>query len=210
MSKVFVIGLPRTGTTSVCVSLLALGYRVAHTAYTKHSFDLADAVADAPVFADYPQLDRLFPESKFIYLERNEAEWLPSIASLLSRLWPKLDPDAGRYNPIIRRSYFQVFAPLNCNTLADSQHLLNCYRRHRQQAIRYFEERPQDFLRLDIQHSDSLARMADFLGKSPQCDDFPHLNRDGEISAWDKLKHPLKVSANAAGPERRRFFDYAD
>ncbi|WP_320819085.1 sulfotransferase, partial [Thalassolituus sp.] len=42
MSKIFIIGLPRTGTTSISVALLELGFLVAHTAFTKKAFEVAE------------------------------------------------------------------------------------------------------------------------------------------------------------------------
>jgi hypothetical protein len=78
-NKVFIIGLPRTGTTSVSVALLEQGLTVAHQAFTKQAFMLADAVSDAPCFSDYQQLDKLFPNAKFVYLDRPLDKWLPSI-----------------------------------------------------------------------------------------------------------------------------------
>ncbi|WP_164835569.1 sulfotransferase, partial [Pseudoalteromonas sp. TB51] len=45
MSKIFIIGLPRTGTTSVCHAFLEFGIATAHTAYTSHCFENATAIA---------------------------------------------------------------------------------------------------------------------------------------------------------------------
>ncbi|MEM7388342.1 MAG: sulfotransferase, partial [Pseudomonadota bacterium] len=47
-SKIFIIGLPRTGTTSICNSFLQLGYKTAHTAYTQQAITTADVIADTP------------------------------------------------------------------------------------------------------------------------------------------------------------------
>ncbi len=51
MSKLFIIGLPRTGTTSISVALLEMGLLVAHTAFTKKAFEVADAISGAPCFS---------------------------------------------------------------------------------------------------------------------------------------------------------------
>jgi len=56
-SKIFIIGLPRTGTTSICNSFLQLGYKTAHTAYTQQAIITADVIADTPVFSEYALLD---------------------------------------------------------------------------------------------------------------------------------------------------------
>ncbi|MFQ3195483.1 MAG: hypothetical protein ACI9N3_002317, partial [Colwellia sp.] len=52
-TKIFIIGLPRSGTTSICAAMLELGYTVAHTAYTQKTFDQAQVIADTPIFADF-------------------------------------------------------------------------------------------------------------------------------------------------------------
>ena len=77
MNKIFIIGLPRTGTTSVCAAMLDLGFRVAHTAYTDRSFNEAQVIADTPIFCDYQHLDKAYPDAKFIYLTRTMDKWLP-------------------------------------------------------------------------------------------------------------------------------------
>jgi len=56
--KIWIIGLPRTATTSVCVAMLDLGYKTAHTSYTKTCFKHAQVIADTPIFCDYQQLDK--------------------------------------------------------------------------------------------------------------------------------------------------------
>ena len=131
MSKIFIIGLPRTGTTSISVVLLELGLSVAHTAFTKRTFEVSDAISDAPCFSDYQLLDGLFPNAKFIYLTRSMEKWLPSITMLLEKMAPHLEPKTGRFNPILKRSFHQTFSsilPLTHSTLID------CYERH-QQAV---------------------------------------------------------------------------
>jgi len=111
MQKIFIIGLPRTGTTSVCAAMLALGYRVAHTAYTERSFFEAQVLADTPIFCDYQRLDSAYPNAKFIYLARDMEKWLPSIAQLLARMHNNLIRDDGGFNPIIKRCYQTIFSP---------------------------------------------------------------------------------------------------
>ena len=69
--KFLVTGLPRTGTTSLCIAALGAGYKTAHTAYTRQALDCAEFIADTPVFADYEKLYALYPEAKIIQLTRD-------------------------------------------------------------------------------------------------------------------------------------------
>src|ERR1700712_3574666 len=130
MSKIFIIGLPRTGTTSVSVALLDYGFKVAHTAYTKRAFELADVISDAPCFSDYEQLDKLFPNSKFVYLDRAVENWVPSIQMLLQKMLPELEPKTGYLNPVLKRSFNKTFALSTTSNPLEKEHLETCYRKH--------------------------------------------------------------------------------
>lgn len=198
--KVFIIGLPRTGTTSVCQAMLKLGFATAHTAYTQTTFVEAQALADTPIFCDYPQLDQQYPDAKFIYLERSFERWLPSIRQLLMRMHTNLARNDGGFNPVIKRCYKTVFSPLNEQNLADDGFLLDCYQRHYQGAMDYFAGREQDLLCIDLAQADSFARLLDFLGVTEtDVAGFEHINRGGKVTAWKQVKHPLKIASTRNG-----------
>lgn len=208
MNKIFIIGLPRTGTTSISVALLECGFKVAHTAYTKRAFELADVIADAPCFCDYRELDKIFPDSKFVYLDRNLAQWIPSMHMLLSKMLPQLHPKSGYLNAVLKRCINQTFAPLTSAAPLSSEHLQYCYRKHQQEVMDYFAGR-EDFLMLDISQTGSLKKLLQFIGlNDAAAGEFPHLNSGRQVDKWQQLKHPNKINALAAGVEHRRFFDY--
>jgi hypothetical protein len=206
MSKLFIIGLPRTGTTSISVALLELGLSVAHTAFTKKSFEMADAISDAPCFSDYQQLDALFAGAKFIYLSREVDKWVPSMTMLLEKMAPHLEPKTGYFHPILKRSFehtFSVSLPLTDSELVD------CYYRHQQAIFSYFKDR-EDFLSIDVSEPGSLAKMKQFLGIQTQgSPDFPKLNVGRNVASWKEYKHPNKINSNLAGIEHRKYFDYS-
>lgn len=208
LNKLFIIGLPRTGTTSISVALLDYGFKVAHTAYTKRAFELADVIADAPCFADYKELDKLFPDSKFIYLDRALESWVPSMQMLLAKMLPELAPKTGYLNPVLKRCMHTTFAPLTTANPLDRQHLENCYLTHQQAVFEYFARR-NDLLKIDLSHKDSLNRLLDFLGiENTGALQFPHLNIGKQVDNWKEFKHPNKINALSAGKEHRKFFDY--
>jgi hypothetical protein len=206
MSKIFIIGLPRTGTTSISVSLLELGLSVAHSAYTEQAFAMADAISDAPCFSDYQQLDELFPNAKFIYLTRDMDKWLPSITMLLEKMAPHLDPQTGRFNPILKRSFHHTFSailPLTHSALID------CYLRHQQAVYAYFKGR-DNLLSIDISQQGSQLKMQQFLGiKAQGHSAFPQFNVGRNVASWHEYKHPNKINANLAGVKGRKYFDYS-
>lgn len=219
MTKVFIIGLPRTGTTSVSVALLERGYRVAHQAFTKQAFELADVISDAPCFCDYRQLDKLFPGAKFVYLDRSLDTWVPSMQMLLSRMLVHLDDKTGRFNTILKRSFNHCFGVNRVDTPMDREHLIQSYLAHRSQVFDYFKGR-DDLLSIDISESGSLSKLINFLESDTDSNysdfphlnfphlNFPHLNKGRNVASWDEYKHPNKISANAAGPDNRKYFDY--
>ncbi|MEH6734757.1 MAG: sulfotransferase family protein [Shewanella sp.] len=227
-NKVFIIGLPRTGTTSVSVALLEQKLTVAHQAFTKQAFMLADVVSDAPCFSDYQQLDKLFPNAKFVYLDRPLDKWLPSMQMLLGRMLVHLDKDKGRFHPIMKRSFNHSFDIWQVEDVFDEAHLTACYQRHQQQVMSYFTGR-DDFIAIDISVTGSFAKLLQFINlpkpdtaefrqlQYPQLQSqpqnfpqlsFPQLNMGRNVASWDEYKHPNKISANVSGPEKRKFFDY--
>ncbi|MPY21334.1 sulfotransferase family protein [Shewanella psychropiezotolerans] len=199
--KVFIIGLPRTATTSVCVATLSLGFKTAHTAYTQRAMDEAQIIADTPIFCDYQQLDKVYPNAKFVYLTRESDKWLPSIRQLLARMFTNLQRSDGGFNPILKRCYNEVFEPLTLDNIAKDSFLLECYQRHYQGALDYFNGREQDLLIIDVADAGNFQRLANFLSITDiaPSQNFEHINIGGKVTAWKKIKHPLKIEATEKG-----------
>lgn len=209
MNKIFIIGLPRTGTTSISVALLDYGFKVAHTAYTKRAFELADVISDAPCFSDYMHLDQLFPNSKFVYLDRPLEKWIPSAQMLLKKMLPELAPKTGYLNPVLKRSINQIFAPFDTPNPLDKNYLEYCYSKHQNEVFNYFSDK-NNLLKIDISRKDSYLDLLSFLEITHQHHtEFPHLNIGRLVDNWKDCKHPNKVNSLSAGKEHRQFFDYA-
>jgi hypothetical protein len=228
MNKLFIIGLPRTGTTSISIAMLDYNFKVAHTAYTKQAFKLADVLSDSPCFCDYKKLDILFPGSKFVYLDRALADWIPSIQMLLKKMQTNLEPKTGIFHPVLKRSFNEVFnlyikksfdkdnpteeacsKNLILNAKAfDEEYLAACYRAHKNQVFEYFANR-DDLLVININHKEGLNRLLTFLNIPHKKDcQFPHINIGKHVSGWREYKHTNKVNALSAGKNQRKFFDY--
>lgn len=215
MNKIFIVGLPRTGTTSICTACLDLGFTVAHIAYTQETFNQAQVIADLPVFCDYPKLDQLFPSSKFIYLDRAFESWMPSIQILLSKLNKKLSQPTYKPHALFAHSYRTVFAMQDNQFLIDAESLRQAYENHRQQVFEYFSKR-DDFLAIDISDKASFEKLLNFLdadiknNKVESLDEinngFPHVNKGGKITYWKSIKHPNKINSNLYGENGRQYF----
>jgi len=201
-NKIFIIGLPRTATTSVCLAMLGLGYKTAHNAYTQHAFDQAQVIADTPVFCDYRQLDKHFPNSKFIYLTRESSSWLPSIKQLLQRMIINLQRTDGGFNPHLKRCYHEVFSPLSPDNISQDEFLLQCYQRHQQGVLAYFQQRPEDLLTIDVSKPESYQQVLAFLNIAPEQskkNDFERINIGGKVKAWQDIYNVLKVESTNKG-----------
>lgn len=204
LSKIFVLGLPRTGTTSICSTLLSLNYCVAHTAYTQTTFDKANAIADTPVFNDYKALHQHYPNSQFIYLTRNAQKWIPSIKQLLLRMYNNVVRGDGGFNPIIKRCYTEIFSPFTLDNINNDDFLLACYNKHKAAVTQYFEQQEHPVLFIDISKQGDYQKLLTFLNKKGIEDNatnlsFPLLNKGGKVTAWKDLKHPLKVDSTKNG-----------
>ena len=197
--KTFIIGLPRTGTTSLCSKCIDLGFKVAHTAYTQKAFEQAEVIADTPIFTDYRQLDDYYPASKFIYLDREISLWLPSIKQLLQRMHHNITRDDGGFNPYLKRCYQEVFAPFTLENINDDKFLSDCYLTHKNNITEYFSARTSDLLIIDISKEECLPQLQAFLGLAKTNDRFERLNIGGKVTAWKDIKNPLKVESTHNG-----------
>ena len=201
-NKIYIIGLPRTATTSVCLAMLNLGFKTAHTAYTRQAMLTAQVIADTPVFCDYQQLDKANANAKFIYLTRPLPLWIPSIRGLLNRMYVNLQRTDGGFNPTLKRCYNEIFHPLTQDNIQDDTFLQGCYLRHQQGVLDYFKGREQDLLTLDVSDINSYQQLLAFLKIKTIGEDslgFERINIAGKVTAWNKIRHALKVEATQAG-----------
>ncbi|MGB0836387.1 MAG: sulfotransferase family protein [Psychrobium sp.] len=199
-NKIFIIGLPRTATTSVCKAMVELGFTTAHTAYIQKAFDQAQVLADTPIFCDYQQLDKFYPNSKFIHLEREIDVWVPSIRQLLERMLHNLQRTDGGFNPYLRRCYHDIFQPLTADNIASDDFLIECYQRHQQGIETYFKGREQDLLSIDVSQAGSYQALLDFVGiTDSDKDDFERVNIGGKVTAWKQVESEFKVESTRRG-----------
>ncbi|WP_016954553.1 sulfotransferase [Catenovulum agarivorans] len=206
-NKIFVIGLPRTATTSLCVAMLELGFKTAHTAFTDEAFNQAQVIADAPVFADFAKLACIYPDSKFINLQRDLDNWFPSIQQLLLRMYKNIVRVDGGFNPHLKRVYQDIFQPFTLNNINDLDFLRECYLSHQQQVQSCFSDEPQRLLNLNIANSGSYQQLIAFLHQQQllKADQpiaqasFQPINMAGKVTAWQQIRHANKVESTRLG-----------
>lgn len=178
--KIFCVGFQKTGTSSLARALRALGYTVcdaikpllAEVNWLADGVDEAvrdkvleivadyDAIQDSPCAFLVEAFDEAHPGSKFILTTRDVDSWLESYR----KFFPDLNNDL--------RGWMYGVERLSGNEARYRQ----IYREKTAEIIRYFADRPEDFLILDLAKGDGWLELVTFLGKD-FLKPFPHVNK---------------------------------
>jgi hypothetical protein len=194
MMKVFEIGVAKTGTTSLGRAYEILGFK--HKAedpdlYLKfinnydyeilfEVIDKYDAFQDGPWHnkdVDYKILDKKYPNSKFIILERDDESWIRSNERFYSPKYHK-DWENWEYSFLIDDRWI---------TQRESviEEKLN-YKKSKYLEIKeYFKNRPKDFLTMNICDGEGWEVLCPFLEKEIPNVSFPRLNVYGENDEYN-------------------------
>lgn len=169
-SKVFCIGLYKTGTMSIGRALIQLGYNVCPARVVREKRDvLAENAPTWEVFQAVQEISReygafrnnpwhriyqecafAYPGAKFILTVRKKETWLPSVLAHFSQ--------EGR-------------------TLKSPMEYLDIYSAHERNVREYFASRPDRLLVLDIAQAD-WRTLCGFLNRRvPLLRSFPHRNQ---------------------------------
>lgn len=168
MNRIFGIGLSRTGTTSLTHALIHVGINMIHYPSKEQLFDPnVKAVSDIPVAQYFKELDKQFPNSRFIYTVRDEESWLISMENHFAkhklsnaRVW-------------FRENRKEVYGSVNF----DKDLYLEAFRKHDNDVRTYFKNR-NDLLILNIQEGDSWDKLLPYLEINEKVTiDFPHKRR---------------------------------
>ena len=181
-TRIFGIGMHKTGTTSLCAAFTILGFKSAHwnTALwardvyhqvmidgISQEVDRHYAFSDLPFPLLYKRLDEAYPGSKFILTIRPEHKWLNSI----EKHWDV------NVNP--NRKYWEI-APfthklhqiLYGQKSFDRKVFAERYHRHNKEVWEYFKHRPEDLLTMNI--DDGWEKLCKFLDRPVPLVPFPH------------------------------------
>jgi hypothetical protein len=198
-AKVFGIGFHKTGTTSLCHALGALGYQAVHgdPSYAPHRGDEGvsllkliengvfrlptieryDAFTDNPYFSIWRELDKEYPESKFILTLRDEQEWIESCIRYYKN---------RRVRPM-RAWMFGQYADPSASHEA-KQAWLDKFRKHNEDILEYFKDRQDDLLVLTLGSGDEYRKLCDFLDRPLLQEKFPNLNRSETEEFKEKIR----------------------
>jgi glycosyltransferase involved in cell wall biosynthesis len=140
---------------------------------------------DVPVPALYRELDRTYPDARFIVVERDARDWVRSVRRHC----------AGRpLDPYERVQYWHYLKdkPQSLDAVSDER-LVDMHRRHHQALARYFAGR-DDFIAVDMADPEIGAKLSVFLGVAPRS--FPAVDAFGGRAA----PPPAQAQAAAAPP----------
>ena len=186
--KIFGVGLPKTGTTSLFAACDLLGYRAGTYRHMRRlgleewfrgnlrAGQLApyDALTDLPIPIFYPQLDEAFPESRFVLTVRDVDAWLDSAARHWQglrrrdrRLRPRLT-GAVRYSRMTRLATFGMVG-------FSAERFRYVYEKHVRDVAGYFRDRPRNLLVLDICAGEGWDKLCPFLGMPVPATAFPRV-----------------------------------
>ena len=167
--KIFGIGLSRTGTTTLNHVLNQWGFNTIHYPNQNELWSIHnDGATDIPVIPVYKELDKKFPNSKFIYTIRDKEEWLNSIVPYLER---KRNWTAMNNSPqvVTRKKVFGTDFPNRFEAEV-------AWNRHEADVENYFTNR-DNLCIINIVNGDSPKKLADFLGVDTDMKEFPNLNQ---------------------------------
>ena len=174
--KVFGVGFPRAGTSSLVQALEILGIKSVHnpvallTDLNHPLLESFDGFADNPLPLIYPKLDAQFPGRKFILTDRDVDGWLTSVRWMF---------DAGRKygNWDANARTVAMHRALYGSVEFEETRFRSRFLRHRDEVLAYFADRAEDLLVMDLSRSAGWEALCGFLGRAVPKVSFPHDNR---------------------------------
>lgn len=192
-SKVFGIGLSRTGTSSLTVALQHLGLRSIHfpadaatqaelialyanraVAVKLSILDQCDALTDTPVVSIYRELSELYSDSRFILTVRDLNAWLPACEAFWLRSMQPL------YRQYSGSAFTQYVGIVNQEVYGSPEFDRNlfqaAYESHVAGVLSWFANSPERLLVLDICAGQGWPELCAFLRCPVPPFTFPHTN----------------------------------
>lgn len=170
MQKIYGIGLSRTGTTSLTTFLSNLGYKIIHFPLTKTQIFSSNnnGCTDIPVIKYYKDLEKVFPDAKFIHTIRSKDSWLDSIERYLNKKIQRGDKLSKWH--IEHRTYVYGQITFNYNVFSDA------YDKHMNDVQTFFKNKPNKLLTVDIVGGESTKSVCTFLNVVSSQESYPHDN----------------------------------
>lgn len=198
-TRVFVAGLPRTGTTSLHLAFLVLGRAAIHrpARFAQLFFEARfselsglpfDCYSDLPVPIYFRELHRTFPDAKFILPVRDTDSWLESIEKFLAARPP--NPAVYSVRDALRLALFGT-------TVFHAERFERIYTEHNASVRDYFGKAPGKLLHFSLAGPTAWAPLCEFLGEDIPETAFPRI-REPDIGKFFAVDHVHAREAQAA------------
>jgi hypothetical protein len=184
-TRIFGIGLHKTGTASLNRAFQILGYDSVHWPSARwaksvvremneygHSrlLDCSFASCDLPIPLYFKQLDKAYPGSKFVLTIRPTANWLRSVER---HFLHEFNPYRKQWNN--DWATHQIHKMLYGRKAFDREIFAKRYHDHNLEVMEHFKGRPNDLLILPTGHS-GWDMLCPFLDQPVPSVPYPHLN----------------------------------
>ena len=171
--KVFGIGLPRTGTTSLTVALSRLGFDTWHYPPTLETGLRAAAACDGLIVAHWRQLLQDYPDAKYILTVRDVPSWLDSYRSLYELHYATIAAHgAGGWVGPVNRIAEQIYGQWRLDPAVWAAK----YHSHEAEVRAAFADKPDQLLILDLRAGDGWPQLCSFLDLECPPGPFPKRN----------------------------------
>jgi hypothetical protein len=159
---------------------------------------LVDYCQTAQVFQDVPfsqnqvykVLDQHFPNSKFILTVRDSADqWYNSLTTFHAKIfgngevpsWEVLRNTRYVYRGWAYENRKEIFGLTEENNPYDKEILTNHYENRNNEILKYFKDRPNDLLVINLSEPNAYQKFCNFIGVQSDKDEFPWENKTSEI-----------------------------
>jgi Sulfotransferase domain/N-terminal domain of galactosyltransferase len=208
-TRLFGIGMHKTGTTSLHESLKTLGLDSAHwksahwakaiwdemaLAGRSPTLEKSYALCDLPITLMFRELDKAYPGSKFILTTRDESKWIMSVENHWN---PVINPfrEAWDSDPFTHRVHRELYG----RKTFDREAFIERFRRHNADVAEHFKGRPGDLLTINVDRDPTWGPLCRFLDKKVPTGKYPQAFKTKAIEVETA---PLRsVPASSYAPE---------
>lgn len=207
-TKIFCIGMNKTGTTSLKHAFIDLGFIIGNQKaaerllpfYRNGDFQkIVNYCHTGQVFQDIPfsypetfkHLDQAFPGCKFILTVRDSPEqWYQSVIKFESKMFGK-NGELPTKSDLKNAKYiwkgwvwecYKAVWPTPEDDIYNQEILMNHYNAYNQSVVDYFKERPNQLIVINIAAKESYKRLMAFLDIKSRYTDFPWENKTSDIA----------------------------
>ena len=146
-----------------------------------------DACLDIPTSVYFRELDKAYPNSRFILTVRNEDQWLASIDRLYANL-----PLPSQYTQLRDMVRLTTYGTVHFH----SDRYRRIFHEHNAAVQTYFKNRPDALLVMDISSGDGWGELCPFIGVNIPSIEFPKLSSPdiGVLSSVSRAELAEKFS----------------